>query len=171
MTAQMPDDGGAPQERDGGPPLPEDVWQRFLMDDERSIRASAPREPSARQRAAGRRPQPPRPDGGGERGYDGADAVGDLWLPDDPRERPAWRDLDGSARLRRVGRVMVAAAAIALVLGAWSRLSTGAGTADEGPGDTVPQQSEDVPADLPTATSVPAADVSPSPSSPAVRAG
>ncbi|MEU1082980.1 hypothetical protein ABZ368_22610 [Streptomyces sp. NPDC005908] len=163
MTAQRPDDGGAPQgEDDGVPSLPEDVWQRFLMDDEHAIRASAPKEPSARQRAFGRLPQPARTDDGTGQRYDAADAVGDLWHPDDPWEGPSWRDLDGRARIRRVGRAVGTAAAIALALGAWSQLSTGAGTPAEGPGDTVLQQSEDAPATLPAVTSRPAGLTSPS---------
>ncbi|MDT6983045.1 hypothetical protein ACFSUJ_02205 [Streptomyces lusitanus] len=162
MTAQGPGDGGTPQEReDGVPSLPDDVWQRFLGDSEQAIRTSAPKEPSASQRAAGRSPhvpphavrQPPR--------HDVPDAVGDLWAPDDPWEGPAWRDLDGRARLRRVGRVVGTAAAIALALGAWSQLSTGAGTPVEGPGDTVLQQSE-APVTLPSGTSVPAGLTTPS---------
>lgn len=40
MTAQRPDDGGTPEERNGTPSLPEDVWQRFLTDNERAIRAT-----------------------------------------------------------------------------------------------------------------------------------
>ncbi|MEV7018346.1 hypothetical protein [Streptomyces sp. NPDC093991] len=163
MTAQRPDDGGAPRDReDGVPSLSDDVWQRFLMDSEHAIRTSAPKEPSARQRAAGRSPHPapqapPRPPR-----HDGADAVGDLWHPDDPWEGPAWRGLDGRARLRRIGRVVGTAAAIALALGAWSQLSTGAGTPAEGPGDTVLQQSEEAPVTLPPGTSVPAGLATPS---------
>ncbi|MFE0962885.1 hypothetical protein [Streptomyces fungicidicus] len=164
MTAQGPDDGGTPGERDGAPSLPEDVWQRFLTDNEQAIRATAPREPSALQRTRTRA-------GGMRREDAAAEPVGDLWHPDDPWEGPSWRELDGRARLRRVGRVAGTAAAIALALGAWAQLSTGAGTSEEGPADTVLQQSEDVPADVPTATSVPAELVSPSPSDPAVRAG
>ncbi|CAM5260608.1 hypothetical protein [Streptomyces griseomycini] len=171
MTAQRPDDGGTPRDRDDVPSLPEDVWQRFLTDDEHAIRASAPREPSARQRASGRWPRPPRTGDGAEQRYDAADAVGDLWHPDDPWEGPSWRDLDGRARLRRVGRVVGTAAAIALALGAWSQLSTGAGTPAEGPGDTVLQQSEDAPAELPTATSLPVGLTSPSPSASTDRSG
>ncbi|MCX2927118.1 hypothetical protein [Streptomyces sp. NEAU-W12] len=86
------------------------------------------------------------------------------------RARP-WRDLDRRARARRVCRVIGTAAAIALVLGAWSQLSTGAGTPDQGPGSTVLQQSEDVPAELPTATSVPSGLASPPPATSAVQAG
>ncbi|MFI8206554.1 hypothetical protein [Streptomyces sp. NPDC085937] len=164
MTAQGPDGGGTPQDReDGVPSLSDDVWQRFLMDDEHAIRASAPREPSARQRASGRTAQSAaRTDDGPGRRYDARDAVGDLWHPDDPWEGPSWRELDGRARMRRVGRVVGTAAAIVLALGAWSQLSTGAGTPAEGPGDSVLQQSEDAPATLPAVTSRPAGLTTPS---------
>ncbi|MFJ4749383.1 hypothetical protein [Streptomyces albogriseolus] len=161
MTAQGPDDGGTPQDReDGVPSLPDDVWQRFLMDSEQAIRTSAPREPSALQRAAGRSPRPARPSRPPR--HDTPDAVGDLWQPDDPWEGPAWRDLDGRARLRRIGRVVGTAVAIALALGAWSQLSTGAGAPAEGPGDTVLQQSEEAPVTLPSGRSVPAGLTTPS---------
>ncbi|MFF1273206.1 hypothetical protein ACFVZC_07325 [Streptomyces marokkonensis] len=171
MTAQSPDAGGPPDEHDGAPPVPEDVWQRFLTDTEHAIRATAPKEPSARQRTSGARPEPfARPDA--PRTDAGAASVGDLWRPDDPWEGPSWRDMDRRARLRRVGRVAGTAAAIALALGAWSQLSTGAGTPVEGPGgDSVLQQSEVAPADLPTATSEPPGPASPIPSGPAVQAG
>ncbi|MEW2076244.1 hypothetical protein ACFZAG_35010 [Streptomyces sp. NPDC012403] len=164
MTAQRPDDGGTPKERDDGTPsLPEDVWQRFLTDNERAIRATAPREPSALQRA--------RADGGAPREDADVEAVGDLWHPDDPWDGPSWREMDRRARLRRVGRVVGTAAAIALALGVWSQLSTGAGTPDGEPGDTVLQQSEEAPAELPTATSLPPELTSPPPSAPGLRAG
>ncbi|MET7292985.1 hypothetical protein ABZS79_12710 [Streptomyces griseoloalbus] len=171
MTAQGPDDGGTPEERDGTPSLPEDVWQRFLTDNERAIRATAPREPSARRRTPGAWPRPPHTDGAAPGEAPGAESVGELWHPDDPWGGPSWRDMDGRARRRRAGRVVLAATAIALVLGAWSQLSTGAGTPDEGPGDTVLQRSEEAPAELPTATSPPSGIAPASPSTPAVRAG
>ncbi|MFI2511179.1 hypothetical protein [Streptomyces sp. NPDC018972] len=163
MTAQRPDDGGTPKERDDGTPsLPEDVWQRFLTDNERAIRATAPREPSALQRA--------RAGGGAPREDSDVEAVGDLWHPDDPWDGPSWREMDRRARLRRVGRVVGTAAAIALALGVWSQLSS-AGTPDGEPGDTVLQQSEEAPAELPTATSLPPELTSPPPSAPGLRAG
>ncbi|MEU2896587.1 hypothetical protein ACWC4E_22580 [Streptomyces sp. NPDC001273] len=171
MTAQSPGAGGSPDEHDGTPSVPEDVWQRFLTDTEHAIRATAPREPSAHQRTA--RPAPP-PHARAPKADTGvAASVGDLWRPDDPWEGPSWRDLDRRARVRRVGRVVGTAAAIALALGAWSLLSTGAGTPVEGPGgDSVLQQSEVAPAELPTAaTSRPPGFTSPSPSGAAVQAG
>ncbi|WP_030866727.1 hypothetical protein [Streptomyces sp. NRRL S-37] len=165
MTAQRPDDGGTPEERDGTPALPEDVWQRFLTDNERAIRATAPREPSALQRTR------PHTGGGVPREDAGVEAVGDLWQPDDPWDGPSWREMDRRARLRRAGRVAGTAAAIALALGAWSQLSTGAGTPAEAPGDTVLQQSEELPQELPTATSRSPEPASPAPSAPGVRTG
>ncbi|MFD8522685.1 hypothetical protein ACFV2D_22125 [Streptomyces capillispiralis] len=171
MTAQGPDDGGTPEERDGTPSLPEDVWQRFLTDTEHAIRATAPREPSARRRVPGAWPPPPHTGGTGPGPDTGSEPVGELWRPDDPWDGPSWRDLDGRARLRRAGRVVGTAAAVALALAAWSQLSTGAGAPAEGPGDTVLQQSEEAPAELPTATSLPPGLASPSPSVPGVRAG
>ncbi|MFD3731946.1 hypothetical protein [Streptomyces sp. NPDC058632] len=169
MTAQRPD-GETPEDGDGTPSVPDEVWQRFLTDNERAIRATAPVEPSALQRVSGWQPRPARGHAEGP-GAGSTGAVGDLWHPDDPWEGPSWRDLDGRARARRVCRVIGTAAAIALALGAWSQLSTGAGAPDQGPGDTVLQQSEDVPAELPTATSVPSGPASPSPTTSAVQAG
>ncbi|CAM5630088.1 hypothetical protein [Streptomyces pilosus] len=166
MTAQSPDAGGSPDEHDGVPSVPEDVWQRFLTDTEHAIRATAPKEPPAYRRTAGTGAGIPLED-------DGAPApVGDLWCPDDPWQGPAWRDLDRGGKLRRTGRVAGTAAAIALALGAWSLLSTGGGTPVEGPGgDTVLQQSEVAPADVPTGVPEPSGPVTPSPSGPAVQAG
>jgi hypothetical protein len=40
---------------EGEPPMPDDVWDRFLQDTERDIRATAPKEPSARARIVARR--------------------------------------------------------------------------------------------------------------------
>ncbi|AKZ58128.1 Membrane protein [Streptomyces ambofaciens ATCC 23877] len=133
MTASGSDSGAAPDEadeRDGVPPVPEDVWRRFLQDDERAIRASAPREPSARERTPGWRPGPA-PAG-----------VGEPWHPEDPRTGPAWRELDTRARLRRTGRVIGTAAAVALALTAWSQLSAGPGTPGGGPADTIGRRPE-----------------------------
>ncbi|GGQ26126.1 hypothetical protein ACFFKE_18275 [Streptomyces mutabilis] len=134
MTASGPDSGATPNEPDepgGVPPVPEDVWRKFLEDDERAIRASALREPAARERTPGWQPGPP------------PTAVGELWLPEDPWPGPAWRELDGRARVRRVGRVIGTAAAVALALTAWSQLSTGPGTPGGEPADTIGQRLEE----------------------------
>ncbi|MFH8498644.1 hypothetical protein [Streptomyces coeruleorubidus] len=148
MTTEGPGGGrGTPDEPDGTPPVPDDVWLRFLTDSEHAIRASAPREPSARERAAGRRLQPPH-------------TVGDLWQPEDLWVRVAWRDLDRRARVRRVGRVVATAAAVALALGAWSQLSAGAGTGTR-PGTGTVRQVEGATARQSTATPLPSGSAVP----------
>ncbi|CAL9673914.1 hypothetical protein SUDANB1_07692 [Streptomyces sp. enrichment culture] len=150
MTTDEHDGLGTPHEPPGIPPAPDDVWRRFLTDSESAIRLSAPREPSAEERAAGRRLQPPH-------------AVGDLWQPEELWVRVAWQELDRRAKVRRVGRVVATAAAVALALGAWSQLSTGAGTGDR-PGESTVRQVEGATARLPTATPVPSASPFPQPS-------
>ncbi|GGQ50678.1 hypothetical protein GCM10010216_08870 [Streptomyces flaveolus] len=231
MAASEPGGGATPEGRDGTPSVPEEVWRKFLADSERAIRATAPREPSARERAQGHRPRPPatgpardghrepgpgtgalpgsgdahpaephpgadtdafsgtdafpgsdarpspglrpgayprprprpggvRPGSGASPGGEGVDAVGDLWCPQEPWAGPAWHELDGRARLRRVGRVVGTAAAVALALTAWSQLSTGPGTPVRGPGDTIGRRLEETA--LPTAASpAPGASASP----------
>ncbi|MFJ7333147.1 hypothetical protein ACIQUU_07820 [Streptomyces sp. NPDC101116] len=143
MTSEEPDGRRIPHEPPGVPPVPDDVWLRFLTDSEAAIRVTAPREPSATERAAGRQLQPPH-------------AVGDLWQPDDPWVRVPWRDLDRRAKVRRAGRVSATAAAVAIALGAWSQLSTGAG-ADHRPGESPVRQVEGATAHLSTATPLPSA--------------
>ncbi|MER7900178.1 hypothetical protein ABTX62_29730 [Streptomyces sp. NPDC096046] len=150
MTTEEPDGRGTPHEPPGVRPFPDEVWLRFLTDCESAIRVSAPREPSADERAAGRRLQPPQ-------------TVGDLWQPEDPRVGVAWGDLDRRAKVRRVGRVAATAAAVALALGAWSQLSTGAGTGHR-PGEDTVRQVEGATARLPTATPLPSASPVPQPS-------
>ncbi|MET9760913.1 hypothetical protein ABZ016_17870 [Streptomyces sp. NPDC006372] len=144
MTTEGAGSGrGTPDEPDGATPIPDEVWLRFLTDSEYAINASAPREPSARERAAGRQPQP-------------SHAVGDLWQPDEVWVRASWRDLDRRAKARRVGRVAATAAAVALALGAWSQLSTGAGSVDR-PGTGTVRQVEGATARTPAATPLPSA--------------
>ncbi|MBB4710671.1 hypothetical protein BJ965_000553 [Streptomyces luteogriseus] len=150
MATEEPDGRGTPREPNGVPPVSDEVWLRFLTDSESAIRLSAPREPSARERAAGRQLQPPH-------------AVGDLWQPEDLWVRGAWRDLDRRSKVRRAGRVVATAAAVALALGAWSQLSTGAGTGHRPEGSTV-RQVEGATARLSTATPVPSTPSVPPPS-------
>ncbi|MGW0495349.1 hypothetical protein ACWD0Z_07930 [Streptomyces sp. NPDC003007] len=149
MTTEEPDGRGTPHEPPGVR-VPDEVWLRFLTDSESAIRVSAPREPSADERAAGRRLQPPH-------------AVGDLWQPEDPRVGVAWGDLDRRAKVRRAGRVAATAAAVALALGAWSQLSTGAGTGHR-PGEDTVRQVEGATVRLPTATPLPSVSPFPQPS-------
>lgn len=79
-------------------PTPESIWTRFLADSEEAIARSAPREPSARERA-GR--------------LDANDHVGDAWSREDALTEPAWR---------RLGRILAGAAALAVLLGLFSCL-------------------------------------------------
>ncbi|MEV7083508.1 hypothetical protein AB0N88_34000 [Streptomyces sp. NPDC093516] len=132
---------GTPGEPDGVPSVPDEVWLRFLTDSESAIRASAPKEPSAAERAGGQQPQLPC-------------AVGDLWQPEDVWIRVAWRDLDRRAKARRAGRMVATAAAVALALGAWSQLAARPG-AGERPGDSSVRQVEGATVGLPTATALP----------------
>ncbi|MGP2437216.1 hypothetical protein [Streptomyces sp. JW3] len=128
---------------------PDEVWQKFLTDSEDAIRASAPREPSARDRTPGWRP-PPAATGPTE-------AVGELWRPDDTEPEPAWRELDGRGRLRRVARVLVTAAAVVVALTVWSQLTSDSQAPSGGPGDSLVERLENAPAGLPTAAPAPAA--------------
>ncbi|MFC8868633.1 hypothetical protein ACFUAC_13385 [Streptomyces sp. NPDC057148] len=155
MTASGPNGGATPNEPDdpgGVPPVSEDVWRKFLEDDERAIRASAFREPAARERTPGWRPVPP------------PAAVGELWRPEDPWPGPGWRELDGRARVRRIGRVLGTAAAVALALTAWSQLSTGPGTPPGGePADTIGRRLEESPVLPSAATPAPTASAATNP--------
>ncbi|MFD9864607.1 hypothetical protein [Streptomyces alboflavus] len=45
----------SPREPDGESSIPDEVWRRFEQDSEREIRASAPKEPSARARMVAER--------------------------------------------------------------------------------------------------------------------
>ncbi|MGI5427348.1 hypothetical protein [Streptomyces sp. CA-179760] len=170
MITPDPDRQGTPDDPDATPSGAGDVWLKFLADNERAIRESAPKEPSAQERATARpsrRPDAdrqnrrrPRP---GHTPDDRTQAVGDLWQPDGPR--PPWRELDGPARLRRAGRVIAAVVAIGLALGAWSALSTTAGTPHDGPGGSTVQEVEEAPDAIPT-TSPGSTAVEPTPTVP-----
>lgn len=102
------------------PSLPDDVWEQFTRDTEADIRASAPKEPSARARMVterlrqedaaaakaakrsrfGRKPKAP--------------AVPDGW-----RTGPAWREMEGRRpRRRRILGLFGVLLAVALVLAA-----------------------------------------------------
>ncbi|MFD0318735.1 hypothetical protein [Streptomyces flavalbus] len=132
------DDGGASDE----------VWRRFAEDCRRSPAAGAPREPSARERAAGARVEAPGP----------VDAVGELWQPDDARDAPAWRELDGPGRRRLVCRALGAAAAVVLFLLVASGGPGSEREKYETPGGSLVQQSEDAPTERPTTAEEPGAD-------------
>jgi hypothetical protein len=118
-------------------PVPESVWEKFLTDSEEAILRSAPREPSAGERAAPR---------GNGRGTRSGDAVGELWRLDD-RPGPAWRHLGTRDRLRRAGRVLGAAAILGLLLGLFSCLPAGSPRPLEEPQEAGPRQSRSAAAD------------------------
>ncbi|MEU6284491.1 hypothetical protein [Streptomyces sp. NPDC047028] len=107
------------------PAVPDAVWQRFLDDSERAIRRSAPREPSARERAAAGAV-------GAAQASEPVEPVGELWQPEEARPGRAWRELDGRDRCRRLAGVLGTAAAIVMVLGAVSYLPHG-GAGPAGP--------------------------------------
>ncbi|WP_320773589.1 hypothetical protein [Streptomyces sp. CRN 30] len=137
----------------GGSGTPDEVWEKFLTDSEDAIRASAPREPSARERTPALPARSPAT----------SDAVGELWLPDDPAPEPSWHELDRRARVRRAVRVFATAAAVVLALTVWSRLGTGTGSPAGDPDATTVERVE-APVELPTAAPPsPSAVVPPSP--------
>jgi hypothetical protein len=179
VTTKGPGGEGTPEEPDGTPPAPEDIWLKFLTDSEVAIRQSAPKEPSALERAPGEHrlvDQADRTELHSRHPHDGAadvgtDAVGELWQPDEPWTGPVWGDLDDKARLRRVVRVIATAAAVTVALGAWSCLSTRAGASDNAPDDAIVQQLEEPPPELSPATRFPPGSAVAEPSSSAVTAG
>ncbi|MGC9536881.1 hypothetical protein [Streptomyces sp. UG1] len=67
-------------------PVADDVWEKFVQDTERDIRASAPKEPSARARMVTERLRQ-------------QEARGEL--PPGWRTGPAWQEMDGRAARRR----------------------------------------------------------------------
>ncbi|MEU9207754.1 hypothetical protein AB0D27_07305 [Streptomyces sp. NPDC048415] len=163
MTTPGPGSNETPEEPDA---TPEEVWLKFLTDSEPAIRTSAPREPSAQERAPGWPTRPLKADATVRQAplpRDPIGAVGELWHPDDPWAGPSWRAMGTRARFRRGVRVIATATAITLALLAWSQLSTRADTPHDGPGDTV-QQLDEAPADLPTATHLPPGFASAGPS-------
>lgn len=111
-------------------PTPDSIWMRFLTDSEEAIARSAPREPSALERA--RHPE--------ARTY-----VGDAWSPADTLPEPAWRHLDTRGRIRRLGRILTGAAALAALLGLFTCLPEEPPSLPGGPAETgTPQKTSAV---------------------------
>ncbi|WP_437034160.1 hypothetical protein [Streptomyces sp. enrichment culture] len=102
--------------------LPDEVWEKFVRDSERDIRASAPKEPSARARMVTGRLRAmdeaqARRGGGGGRRWGGKRAAAPA-RPEGWRTGPAPRGTDGRASRRRRGWSVVgvlAAAALTVV--------------------------------------------------------
>lgn len=106
-------------------PTPDSVWRRFLTDSEEAIARSAPREPSARERA----------------GHPERDVrVGDTWSDGDAPAEPPWRHLDTRGRIRRLGRILAGAAALAVLLGLFSCLPEEPPGLPPGPDSSSPPQ-------------------------------
>lgn len=155
MTTSDPSGQGTPHDPEDAPARGGDVWLKFLTDNERAIHVSAPREPSAWERAIApppRHPRVDRPDAGHPRldqaPTDGPnETVGELWHPD--RAQPTWRELDRPSRLRHAIRLIGTGAAICLALAAWSVLSTAAGAPGHGPDRHTTQRVENAPAAVP----------------------
>ncbi|MER6619223.1 hypothetical protein [Streptomyces sp. NPDC000931] len=168
MTTPDPTGRGTPHDPEHTPSRGGDVWLKFLADNERAIHDSAPREPSARERAIAQPPRHPCVDRRDadhprldQKPADGpSETVGDLWQPDSAQ--PTWRGLDTPSRLRHTARLIVTGAAICLALAAWSILSTTAGTPGHDPGRRTTQQVEDAPAAVP-ASAPERADAKPTP--------
>ncbi|WP_329272360.1 hypothetical protein [Streptomyces sp. NBC_01451] len=93
--------GGKPAEEPESS-VPDDIWEQFTRDTERDIKASAPKEPSARARAVSERLR--RQEARGE-------------LPEGWRTGPAWQEMNGRAtRRRRLWAVVGVPLAIAVAL-------------------------------------------------------
>ncbi|MCX5006706.1 hypothetical protein OHB05_29400 [Streptomyces sp. NBC_00638] len=174
-----------PNEGEATPSFPDEVWQKFLNDSEHVIRASAPEEPSALQRTTPEHRAPLgadahcrpgqcrnliRPaDSGSEQHLQ--DAVGELWQSEAPAPGPAWKDMDGRARRRRVARALVTVAAILALLKTASYLPTGSDNPSGGSADATSQQSENTPDDPSTATAFPPGPASADTPPPVSRVG
>ncbi|ARP71066.1 hypothetical protein LK07_16235 [Streptomyces pluripotens] len=160
MAAEVPSQGRMPGDRDERPPaVPDAVWRRFLTDTDHAIRASAPRKPSTREQATALHER-------------SVDAVGELWERRGPWAGPAWRDVDGRARRRRVGHVLGSVAVIALAVSALSCVPAGPGLPGEGPADGTAQRSEDVPPDrVPAVTGLSTGPIRTGTAQPAPRTG
>ncbi|MCH0564510.1 MULTISPECIES: hypothetical protein [unclassified Streptomyces] len=140
MSTREPGRGDAPDGQDPVHDLPDDLWDRFLRECAHPHGGTAPTEPSARARTGGARVRPP--SGPGPKAL--RQSVGDLW---EPQETPvaAWRDLDGPARRRRVGRVCGTAVAVTLLLALWSGAPVDRPDASGTSADATPRQSEVAP--------------------------
>ncbi|GGW33204.1 hypothetical protein [Streptomyces griseoloalbus] len=106
--------------------IPDDVWEKFVQDSERDIRASAPKEPSARARMVTERlrtmdeARAAGTGGGGKRRGRRKSAPAQPSPPEGWRTGPAWQDRDGRGSRRRrvwsaVGVVLAAALAVVAV--------------------------------------------------------
>ncbi|MFB7644790.1 hypothetical protein ACFC0S_19150 [Streptomyces sp. NPDC056084] len=100
------------KESSGDDSVPDDVWDRFIRDTELDIRASAPKEPSARARMVTDRLRKEQEAAGaaGARGRTGRRGGRTKGRPAEPagwRTGPAWQEMNGrAARKRRMWGVL-----------------------------------------------------------------
>lgn len=138
--------------------IPDDVWERFVRDSESDIRASAPKEPSARARmvterlrqqdeeAARQAKAKPR----ATKGKKPKKGAGSGAEPPGWRTGPAWREMDGRASRRRRWRglvgVLLAVVALLVALNPsaalrWARGDfSGGGSSAASPAATLPPE-------------------------------
>ncbi|MFE9116999.1 hypothetical protein [Streptomyces sp. NPDC007172] len=137
--------------------VPDEVWERFIRDTELDIRASAPKEPSARARMVTDRLRKEREaaEAAGARGRTGKRWGRGERRPAEPagwRTGPAWQEMNGRAarkrRTRGVLGVFLAAAVLLVALNPSRALSVVTG--GDGSGDTAA-------APLPAETAAPTA--------------
>ncbi|QDI69479.1 hypothetical protein CD934_12785 [Streptomyces calvus] len=102
--------------------IPDDVWEKFVRDSERDIRASAPTEPSARARMVTERlramdeAQAARAGGGGKRRWGRKNAPVPPARPEGWRTGPPVQDIGGTSRRRRVWSAVGVVVAVALAV-------------------------------------------------------
>ncbi|MFI8926484.1 hypothetical protein ACIG3E_02205 [Streptomyces sp. NPDC053474] len=107
----------SPREPDDEAPIPDEVWARFAQDSEREIRASAPKEPSARARMVAERLRKLDAEAArqqakgtvGRKRRKRKEAAAEPWRPDDWRSAPVGprRGGAGSGRWRQVRSVVI----------------------------------------------------------------
>lgn len=129
-----------PEEPSSTPEIPDDVWEQFARDTERDIRASAPKEPSARAREVTERLKKAESKGKGKGKGKGK---AERQEPEGWRTGPAWQEMNGrSRRRRRVWAVLGVPLAIAVAVVAMKpSLIPGdpfGGKADSDPGAATP---------------------------------
>ncbi|MEU3499333.1 hypothetical protein ABZ726_00685 [Streptomyces hundungensis] len=141
-----------PRESSGDDALPDEIWERFVRDNERDIRSSAPKEPSARARMVTDRLRKEQ-----EAAESAARARGDRRGPAEPegwRTGPAWQERNGRAGRRRrmwgVLGILVAAAVLLVALNPSRALSLLTG--DDGSESTA---TAPLPAETATPTAAP----------------
>ncbi|MFD6321428.1 hypothetical protein ACFWOL_00840 [Streptomyces sp. NPDC058442] len=121
-----------------------DVWEKFFEDSERDIRATAPKEPSARARMVTERlramdeAQAGSNGAGGKRRWGRSRPAAPPARPEGWRTGPAWQEMNGRTTRRRTGwsvvGVLVAVAVAAVAVNPSGALSWLPGGLGDGPG-------------------------------------